>query len=263
MRLILAVILFVLGGLNAFADIKGDWKFPSDIAAYEGKVYVVDGLNDRVLVYTEDGREVNEIRVPSPYGIYVNDKGIFLTSQKGYVYVVKDGEVKKFKVEGRPIDVVELDGKLYVTDGKTQSVDVYDLKGNLKKKFGSKGSAPGEFVGIFSIATDGHVLYVVDSINGRIQEFTPQGKFVRVFGVFGIEEGDLFRPKGVAILGKDVVVSDCITGAVQLFNKYGAFLKVIAKGVDYPIAVAADGEKVFVLEPRQGKVLTFRVQGVK
>ncbi len=263
MRLILAVLLLVLGGLNAFAGIEGNWKFPSDIAVYEGKVFVVDGLNNKVLVYKKNGKKVDEINVSSPYGIYVNNRRIFLTSQKGFIYAINGNKVKSFKVEGRPIDVVELNGKLYVTNGKAQTVDVYDLNGNLEGSFGGKGSAPGKFVGIFSIATDGQNLYVVDSLNGRIQEFSPKGKLIRVFGKFGIEEGELFRPKGVAIINGNVIVSDCITGSVQLFNKYGAFLKLIAKGVDYPIAVATEGKEILVLEPRQNKVLTFRLQGVK
>ena len=104
---------------------------------------------------------------------------------------------------------------------------------------------------------------LIEQLNARIQEFGYDGDFVNSFGVFGIEEGDLFRPKGVAVCNGLVAVSDGLTGAVQLFDRYGGFVKVVATGLSYPTAVACYERELFVLEPLKGKVLTFRLQGVK
>ena len=265
MRAFLALLFSFLFVSSSFAGvIKDSWKFPSDIFVYKNEIYVVDGLNNRVIVYNSKGERSKVITLPSPYGIFVDGSGVFVTSQKGFLYLVTSKGIKTLKIVGRPIDVVVVKGKVYVTDGKTQTVDVYDLKGNLIKRFGGKGYAPGKFEGIFSISTDGKLLYVVDSVNGRIQEFDLDGNFVRYFGRFGIERGELFRPKGIAVSKKyGVFVSDCITGAVQRFNGYGGFLGIVAKKLNYPIAVSISDNKLFVLEPLRKEVSEFTVQGVK
>ncbi len=258
------VLSTVAGALSG--EIKGDWKFPSDIAVSNGKLYVVDGLNNRIAVYDLYGRHLADIKVDSPFGITAKDGLLYVTSQKGKLYVMDEtGNVEEtFKLKGRPIDVTKLKDKLFVTDGKTESVDIYDLNGKFLKSFGGKGTTPGSFVGIFMIDSSKKLLFVVDSVNARIQEFDKNGNYVNNFGVFGIEKGDLFRPKSVAYCGNGTVaVSDAITGAVQLFDVYGGFEKVVAKGLYYPTAVACYKGEVFVLEPLKNRVLTFKIQGVK
>jgi len=267
MRGLLAALLLIIGVATAgAAEIKGDWKFPSDIAVANGKLYVVDGLNNRIAVYDLYGNHLNDIKADSPFGIDVKDGKIYAVSQKGELQVFDEfgNLIKKAKLSGRPIDVEKFGGKLFITNGKFESVDVYTPEGEFIERIGEKGTAPGNFVGIFLTDSSKDTLFVVDSVNARIQEFDRKGNFLRSFGVFGIEEGDLFRPKGVAYCGNGkVVVSDGITGAVQLFDAYGGFEKVIAKGLEYPTAVACSGGEVFVLEPLKNRVSTFTVQGVK
>ncbi|WP_457680525.1 NHL repeat-containing protein [Thermovibrio sp.] len=267
MGYLLSLFLAVLLPIASLAgEIQGDWKFPSDIAVENGKLYVVDGLNNRIAVYDLYGQHLTDIKIKNPYGIDVKDGLLYVVSQDGNLFVMDEfGSVeKRFKLPGRPIDVEKFDGKLFVTNGKEEEVDVYSPDGKFLFKFGGKGTVPGEFVGIFLLDSSRKTLFVVDSVNARIQEFDKNGKFVREFGTFGIEEGDLFRPKGVAYCGNGkVVVSDGITGAVQLFDVYGGLEKVIAKGLYYPTAVACYKGEVFVLEPLKNTVETFSVQGVK
>ncbi len=260
------LILLALSVTGIAQEIKGDWKFPSDIAVANGKLYVVDGLNNRIAVYDLYGEHLTDIKVDSPYGIDVSDGLIYAVSQKGELYVLDEfGNLEKsFPVAGRPIDVKKFGGKLFITNGKFGSVDIYSASGQFQGRFGEKGTAPGNFVGIFLLDSSKDTLFVVDSVNGRIQEFNKKGDFLRSFGTFGIEEGDLFRPKGVAYCGDGkVAVSDGITGAVQLFDVYGGFERVIAKGLYYPTAITCYKGELFVLEPLKNRVSTFRVQGVK
>lgn len=266
-RLFLLVAILITSMAGALAgEIKGNWKFPSDIAVSNGKLYVVDGLNNRIAVYDLYGNHLTDIKLDSPFGITAKDGLLYVTSQKGKLYILDDmGNVENvLNLEGRPIDVAKIKNRLFVTDGKSESLDIYSLDGKLIKKVGGKGTAPGEFVGIFMTDSSKNLVFVVDSVNARIQEFDRNGNYVTSFGVFGIEEGDLFRPKGVAFCGEGTVaVSDAITGAVQLFDIYGGFEKVLAKGLYYPTAVACYKGEVFVLEPLKNRVLTFKIQGVK
>ncbi len=266
MRSLMFFLALILSAVSSFAgEIKGDWKFPSDIAVDNGKLYVVDGLNNRIAIYDLYGNHISDIKVNSPFGIYVENGLLYVTSQKGVIYVLDEfgNPEKELQIEGRPLDIVKIGNRLFVTNGKTNTVDVYSVDGELLEKIGGKGTAPGYFVGPFMMDRSKKLIYVVDSVNARIQEFKENGKFVRAFGVFGIEEGDLFRPKGVAYCNGDLVVTDGITGAVQLFNVYGGFKGIVAKDLYYPTAVACYGDKVFVLEPLKNRVSTFRIQGVK
>jgi len=266
MRFFLALVLSLFSVTWAFGqEIKGNWKFPSDIAVSGEKLFVVDGLNNRIAVYDLYGEHIADLRVKSPFGIYVERGILYVTSQEGKIYVMDEfGHLEKeLEVEGRPIDVVKVGDKLFVSNGKTNTVDVYTLDGELVKRLGGKGSSPGSFVGIFLMDRSKDLLFVVDSINARVQEFSLDGEFVDAFGRFGIEEGELFRPKGVTYCNGVLLVSDAITGSVQAFNLQGGFLDVVAEGLYYPTALACGEGEVFVLEPLKKKVSTFRIQGVR
>ncbi len=267
MGALLTILLVIMTTISSLAgEIKDNWKFPSDIAVSNGKLYVVDGLNNRIAVYDLYGQHLSDIKVENPFGITVKDGLIYAVSQKGKLFVIDEfGKVEsEFKLKGRPIDVAKIGNKLFITNGKSETIDIYSLNGKLIKEIGGKGSAPGNFVGIFMIDSGQKTAFVVDSVNARIQEFDQNGNFLRSFGTFGIEEGDFFRPKGVAYCGNGLVaVSDAITGAVQLFDVYGGLEKVIAKGLYYPTALACYKGEIFVLEPLKNRISTFRIQGVK
>jgi len=268
MKALFAGLLFLLSSLAALAgeEIKGDWKFPSDIDVYAGRVYVVDGLNNRISVYDLYGNHITDIKAENPYGIDVEDGLIYVTNQKGKLYVFDEfGNLEReLSLEGRPIDVKKVKDRLYITNGEDESLDIYTLDGELIERVGGKGTSPSNFVGIFLLDASKDRLFVVDSVNARVQEFNLDGEFVGSIGRFGIEEGELFRPKGVAYCGDGkVAISDGITGAVQLFNQYGGFEELVMSGLHYPTALACYEGELFVLEPLQKRVSIFRLQGVK
>jgi DNA-binding beta-propeller fold protein YncE len=81
----------------------------------------------------------------------------------------------------RPTDVAwDAAGNIFVSDGYGNSrVAKFDKDGNFLKAWGQRGSAPGEFHLLHSLAVDnsGRV-YVGDRENKRIQVFDGEGKFL-------------------------------------------------------------------------------------
>jgi DNA-binding beta-propeller fold protein YncE len=81
----------------------------------------------------------------------------------------------------RPTDVAwDPAGNSYIADGYGNSrVVKFDRDGNWVKEWGKRGTAPGEFHTLHSIATDakGNV-YVGDRENNRIQVFDGEGNFI-------------------------------------------------------------------------------------
>jgi len=172
MRFLLALLISLVSLTGALAtEIKGDWKFPSDIAVDGGRLYVVDGLNNRIAVYNLYGEHIGDIKVRAPFGIYVEKGLLYVTSQKGKLYVMDEyGNIEKeLTLQGRPIDVVKVGDRLFVTNGETNTIDVYSLNGELLKRLAGKGSAPGQFVGIFLLDRSENLIFVVDTINARFR----------------------------------------------------------------------------------------------
>ena len=86
----------------------------------------------------------------------------------------------------QPTDVAwDAAGNAYISDGYVNSrVAKIDKNGVWVKSWGDRGSQPGQFSTLHSIATDaqGNV-YVADRSNRRIQVFDGDGKFLRMFQV--------------------------------------------------------------------------------
>ena len=86
----------------------------------------------------------------------------------------------------QPTDVAwDSQGNTYITDGYINSrVAKYDRNGDWVKSWGSKGTAPGQFVIPHAIAIDrNNNIYVGDRSNHRIQVFDTEGKFLRMFSI--------------------------------------------------------------------------------
>ncbi|MCI0526103.1 MAG: hypothetical protein L0Y56_01435, partial [Nitrospira sp.] len=72
---------------------------------------------------------------------------------------------------------VDREGHIYVVDGLYDTVQVFNLQGELLMNFGSSGNEEGRFwlpVGIFADAKD--QIYVADTYNHRVQVFEYLGQ---------------------------------------------------------------------------------------
>ncbi|MEI6740975.1 MAG: peptidyl-alpha-hydroxyglycine alpha-amidating lyase family protein, partial [Gemmatimonadaceae bacterium] len=86
----------------------------------------------------------------------------------------------------RPADVAwDLDGNIFVADGYGNSrVVKIDKDGRWLKTWGSRGSAPGQFNILHTIASDAKGnIYIGDRTNRRIQVFDPNGNPVRIITI--------------------------------------------------------------------------------
>jgi len=262
---------------------------PSDLAiGPQGLIYLVDGVNNRIVVTDADGTlqftfgrsggGAGELQ--HPMGIDISKKGQVFIADTGnhriQVFDPKGGFLYMFPVKtapgekpAAPVDVLALDRKsyLYVSDKENHKIKVHKQKGAFVFEWGGFGEVRGRFRYPGILAADQYNrVFVVDVLNTRIQEFDPDGNFITEISTWGVSPGELFRPKGVAVDKTDrVFITDSFMRCIQVFTDVGGFLGVVcADGIKRnfttPVGLAFDAEsRLFVVEMRANRIRIVKV----
>ncbi|CAD6206571.1 GSCOCG00010052001-RA-CDS [Cotesia congregata] len=119
------------------------------------------------------------------------------------------------------------EGHIIVADRSNNQIKVYDQNGNFMRKFGTRGSGPGQFDRPAGIVVDErNRIIVADKDNHRIQIVSKYGDYLLAFGEKGMRNGQFNYPWDVAVNTRcDIVVSDTRNHRIQLFNEEGEFLR--------------------------------------
>ena len=172
----------------------------------DGRLFVCDTKNSRIVVCTEFGEPVASIGRPLVVVGAHDEQGVV-----GFNYP-----------RGIALDLEE--GILYVADTGNHRIRSFSLAGVPLKPAGSRGDRPGEFDSPLGLAIGGAGrLYVADSQNFRIQVFDRGLKFRESFGRRGTRPGEFMHPPvhvAVTVNG-DLVVCDA-SDRVQILDADGA-----------------------------------------
>lgn len=270
---------------KSLPDISTEADQPSDVSVGpNGYVYLVDGVNNRVIVLDSKGRVkftfgqegTGQGEFKHPLGIDISNEGMVFIADSGNhrvqvfdsngnflrLFSVKSGPQEK---PSDPVDVLVSDfkGYIYVSDNDNHKIKVYDPKGNFQFEWGRFGEGPGDFryPGIMA-KNEQNEIFVVDVLNTRVQKFDPFGNHIADIGSWGVLPGNLFRPKGVAIDRKNrVFVSDSYMGLIQVFTDFGGFVGVVCEDKTKshfitPVGLFMDGKNDILLtvEMRKNKI---------
>jgi DNA-binding beta-propeller fold protein YncE len=262
---------------------------PSDMAiGQKGDIYLVDGVNSRIIVMTAEGdlkfsfgkQGNNPGEFQHPMGIDISRQGRVFIADTGnhriQVFTPEGGFLYMFAVKtssgekpADPVDVLALDRKsyLYISDNGNHKIKVHKQDGVFVFEWGGFGEVRGKFRYPAMLAVDQfNQIYVVDVLNTRVQEFDPDGNFIREIGTWGVSPGQLFKPKGVAInkAGR-VFISDSFMGCIQVFSDLGGFLGVVCENgakreFITPVGIAFDDKnRLYVVEMRANKIRILKV----
>jgi hypothetical protein len=144
-----------LGPYNPSAPPAQQFRNPVHCAelSKDGFVYVCDRPNDRIQIFTKDGKFVKEVFVKK------NTRG--------------DGSVWDIAFSKDPAQKY-----LYLADGANEKVYVFDRASmDILTSFGDGGRQPGQFYAVHSIATDSKGnIYTTETYEGkRLQKFVYKG----------------------------------------------------------------------------------------
>lgn len=259
---------------------------PSDIAVNADRIYVVDGDNNRIVIYNKQGQYISQFgkfgkrkgEFNYPVGIGLDTDGnVYVADTKNHRIQIfdEDGDYEKMiKTEAggepvRPVDIsVSSDkSKIYVTT-KVNKILIYKRNGKKIKEIGKTGKERGEFRFPATITNMSSGRFgVIDVLNFRLQVFSSKGKFSYQVGDFGVRPGLFIRPKGVAIApDRKIYISDSYMDLIQVFSGKGHFLYVLGdKGkphkVTAPGGIAIDKKKrLYVSEVYANRISVFQLE---
>jgi len=229
-------------------DIYGDFNQPTEVAVgVKGSVYVLDGANNKVKIFTRNGKFVRSVgKSGKGEGEFGYPVGMDIDAQ-GDIYIADTGnrriqvldpngnylrKIDLSRWHARPV-AVKVHGSthhIYVTDANNHQILCFNKDGTFNFSWGGLGEKPGQFrfPGMTAIDPNGE-FYVVDILNGRVQVFSAQGKHPQPISELGVSPGQLFRPKGIAVDHRFFIyVSDSYTGIIQVFDKSGKFHGILS-----------------------------------
>ena len=217
-----------------------------------------------------------------PYGVAAYHSKVYVTDTASHAVMVFDIPNQRFyhigdEDEGRlamPIGI-DVDGKgnLYVADGSTKQIQVYDSEGKHLRTMGG----PRYFKRPSGVAVDdeGKRVYVVDtgtvtSDEHRVRVFDAQsGKHILDIGKRGSDNGEFNLPRDV-VVGTDglIYVVDGGNFRVQAFKPDGTFVRVFGEvgrrsgQFSRPKEAAVDPEgNLYVVDSAFGNFQIFNGQG--
>ena len=270
-------------------DVKPDANQPSDLAIdSKGNIYLVDGVNSRVLIVDANGRwkftfgseGPGKGQFKLPLGIDISD------ADKVFIADTGNSRIQVFDTEGNflymfnvatgpgelpsePVDVAasNLNNYLYISDTNNHKIKVYKQNGTYDFQWGNFGEDYGAFrYPATMILNEYNELFIVDVLNTRVQKFDPFGKFIVDIGSWGVLQGNLFRPKGVALDNKNrVLISDSYMGVIQAFSDMGSFAGVICEKNKMrkflsPVGILVDkNDRLLVVEMRGNKITVLKM----
>jgi DNA-binding beta-propeller fold protein YncE len=156
--------------------------------------------------------------------------------------------------------VVAPNGDIFVADGhggdSNTRIVKFSKDGKFLKAWGTKGTGPGEFGELHSIAMDSKErIFVADRGNNRIQIFDKDGNFIAQWAQFG-------RPSGLYIDSKDnlyVADNTGATGGIRIGSaREGSVSGFVPdadsdpkRGADEDVAVDSQGNLYTAETPRR------------
>lgn len=166
----------------------------------DGKVYIADGNNNRVSVWTRSGNTY------IPFAVFGSEGS---------------GENQ---LSGPRDIAIGTDGKIFVADQYNNRISVWNFNGanyTHLLNFGSYGTAPNELAFPYRINVLESKIYISEVGNHRVSVWTQSGNTFgnfATFGSYGFENGEFYNPSGVQIKDKYVFVAEFSNSRVSVWK---------------------------------------------
>ena len=216
------------------------------------KVYIVGFKSGTVTILDANGKILKNITgLKNPFDIVITPDGKFFVSDFGNDRIVKYNSDGSYLMQfgsfgytnaafaGPQGISCDKHGNVYVVDSGNSRVQKFSQNGKFIMAFGKKGSRNGEFFRPSDVAvSQSGRIYVTDFGNSRIQLFDESGNFLKVIG-----EQQLSMPRGLIILADGrVAIADGRKGLV-IYNPKNSLwnrIETVSGKVNKAVGLCAD-----------------------
>ena len=158
--------------------------------------------------------------------------------------------------------------ELFVIDSHNSEINVFDIKGNLLKTWGTFGSGQGQLNNPTSILAEETLVHVSDEGNSRIITFDNDGNFIREWGNSGFDYQLVQNPTDIAVDDSGIFyVSDGNQNRILKFDANGTFVGEInslltaAAKFSSIESITSNGDNIFLLSTTNNRILHFHNDG--
>jgi ABC-type Fe3+ transport system permease subunit/DNA-binding beta-propeller fold protein YncE len=185
-------------------------------------------------VWLETGSAPGQVVYPRAITYAPNDNTFFIVDRLARVQhldakgnALTEWRMPEWRI-GKPVGVsIGPDGNVYVPDTHYNRIIVYSPDGKEIRRWGERGTKPGQFIWPTDIAFDksGNIYISEYGDNDRIQVFSPDGKLLRGFGHFGNGNGEFSRPQSMVINDDTIYVTDACNSRIAVFKTDGTWVR--------------------------------------
>ena len=158
--------------------------------------------------------------------------------------------------------------ELFVLDSETSKITIFDIKGNLKKSWGTIGNTDGQLNSPKSILAEKSLVHVSDAGNSRIVTFDNDGNFIRNWGDSGINYQSVQNPTDVAVDDSGIYyVSDGNQNKIIKFNTNGTYVgeinSILTASAKFSSieSITVHDDDAFLLSSTNNRILNFHSTG--
>ena len=220
----------------------------------DGRLFVVDTYEQRMQAFSTSSQCLSQANCPG----FLYDFGY-----RGENYVTDPGAFNY------PRTVEYGGGYLWMGDNGNAVIQ-YELDGTFVNRIGSKGSAPGKFLGgVMGVDFENGQLYTTDVTNCRLQIFNTSGALLSYMGTCGTGANQMLVPRGMSVNGATAYVALPTRNEIAVWNTTSktltARLKPTCGGVALKgptdVEVSPSGTQLWVTDTENQRVVRMNLDG--
>ncbi len=241
--------------------IQLDGVYPIGIAEMEGKLWLSDGDNNRLVQIDKMGR-IEQI-------IDSLDRPMHLDAQDGTLFVPLYGTDNITIIANGSLDLLALKDSLDAPAGfsiyKSEKAiaDFYNNRilyqnGSDWISFGNEGKAEGEFYYPTDVQITDSLIWVADAYNNRVQVFDKTGNFLKMMG----QDQKMNAATGIFVSETEVFVSDFENDRILIFDMEGGLKQELSKNIEKATDMLIVDNELYVINYRNGQVNIFELKEI-